>query len=180
VERDRLFSNLKKDVSLLAGYTSKINYPNEIRISQDVIKKTIESAKNILFFEEILKLRYKYGVQLPVTDVEIRDKMIRDEEDAYIMALEAYRDKLGIDVSGKNIAKIKAYLKDNRSALPKTIEITNREILQNDKKFGSYRILLEAKPGILGKLKDNQAGHSKSISRKKHNKKPDNDIDIGR
>jgi hypothetical protein len=177
-DQNELFLKLEGDVSLLAGYTSKINYPNEIHIDKGIIIRTIESAKNILFFEEILKLRYKYGVQLPVTDEEIRDKMIRDEEAAYIMALEVYREKLGINVSGKNIAKIKAYLKDNRSALPQTIEIKKREILQNDKTFGSYRILLEAKPGILGELEDNHADHGKS--RKKHNKKTDNDIDIGR
>jgi hypothetical protein len=179
-DQNEYFLKLESDVSLLAGYTSKTNYPNEIHIDKGIVKRTIESAQNILFFEEILKLRYKYGVQLPVTDEEIKDKMIRDEEAAYIMALEVYRGKLGINVSGKNIAKIKAYLKDNRSTLPQTIEIKKREILQNDKKFGSYRILLEAKPGILGELEDNQADHVKSISRKKHNKKTDNDIDIGR
>jgi hypothetical protein len=179
VDRNELFLILEGDVSLLAGYTSKINYPNEIHIDKGIIKRTIESAKNILFFEEILKLRYKYGIQLPVPDEEIKNKMIRDEEDAYVMALELYRGKLGIDVSGKNIVNIKTHLKTNHSALLQTIEIKKREILQNDKKFGSYRILQEAKSEIFGESENNHAYHGKSIS-KKNNKKMDNDIDIGR
>jgi hypothetical protein len=179
-ERNILFANLKKDVSLLAGYASKINYPNEIHVNQDIIKKTIESAKNILFFEEIIKLRFKYGVQLPVSDTEIRDKMTRCEEDAYGMALEFYREKLGLDTSGKNIAEIKESLKKNHSTLLQTIEIKKWEILQNDKKFGSYRIVLEAKPEELIKPGDCRAEHGKPISRKKHNKNTDNDMDIGR
>jgi hypothetical protein len=61
VDQNELFLNLEKDISLLSGYTSKINYPSDIHINQGIIKKTIESAKNIIFFEEILKLRYKYG-----------------------------------------------------------------------------------------------------------------------
>jgi hypothetical protein len=61
------------------------------------------------------------------------------------------------------IEKIKAYLKDNEFELLCNIEIKKQEILQNDKKFGSYRILLDAKSEVLRKSEDNQADHGESI-----------------
>jgi hypothetical protein len=179
-DRDGLFSDLKKDVSLLSGYTSKVNYPNDIHINQEIIKRTIESARNIIFFEEILKLRYKYGIQLPMPDEEIRNKMIRDEGDAYIMALERHQEKIGMNITKHNISKIKIFLRDNHLGLLQNIEKAQGEILRNDRKFGAYRILLKSMPEILSKSKGNQPNFEKSTTQKKYNRKMDNDMDIGR
>jgi hypothetical protein len=178
--QNELFISIEKDISLLSGYTSKINYPNDIHINKGIINKTIEATKNILFFEEILKLRLKYGVQLPMSKEEIRNKIINDEQNAYIMAIDMCREKLDINIPKQNILKIRLFLKDNHFVLSQNIEKKKDEILQDDKRFGSYRILLEVMPEALDELKKNQDKHEKSKDRNKNAGKTHNDTDIDR
>jgi hypothetical protein len=149
LEQNDLFISVEKDMSLLSGYTSKVNYPNDIHINKGIIDKTIEATKNILFFEEILKLRRKYGVQLPMPKEEIRNKIIKDEQNAYTMAMDMCRKKLGINIPNQNLSKIKIFLEENHFSLSQEIEKKKDEILQDDKGFGSYRILIEAMPEAL-------------------------------
>jgi hypothetical protein len=177
---NELFKSIERDISLLAGYTSKINYPNDIHINKDIINKTIEATKNILFFEEILKLRHKYDIQLPMSKEEIRNKIIKDEQDAYVMAIDLYREKLRINISKQNLSKIKKFLKDNYFTLSQDIEKKKDEILQDDKKFGSYRILIEAMPEESNELKNNQNKNEKSMAPSKNTRKINNDTDIDR
>jgi AAA+ superfamily predicted ATPase len=138
INNDVLFADLKKDVSLLSGYTSKINYPNNIHINNNIIIKTIESTKNILFFEKVLKLRYKYGIQLPLSEGEVRDKIIQDEQNAYIMALESYRAEIGVIISKKNISKINELLKNNLKLL-QNIEKEKESILKKALQYNVWK-----------------------------------------
>jgi HEPN domain-containing protein len=68
------FEELKKDISLLVNYTSMVNYPNEINMSKIVIDKTIKSVKRIMLFEEIIKIREKYNLEMPLLDDTSQDK----------------------------------------------------------------------------------------------------------
>jgi hypothetical protein len=111
---------------------------------------------------------------------EIKDKIGRDEENAYLMALEPYREKIKIDASKRNLLRIKTLLRNNHPGLLQTIEGAKSEILQRDRKFGSYRILLKTIPEISSESKIHEPNHKKSISQRKCNKKIDNDFDIDR
>jgi HEPN domain-containing protein len=59
------FAKLKSECDLLITYDSKLNYPNEIKISKSNIADAFKAVKTIIEFEPILELRNKCAIPMP-------------------------------------------------------------------------------------------------------------------
>ena len=66
ITADSSFQNLMHDCSLLATFTSKIHYPNELVIRDDTMVKTIKTVEKIMQFPPVEKIRQELGIPSPI------------------------------------------------------------------------------------------------------------------